>query len=97
MLRPLFGRGPGERAVGQKLDNLLDVKLVILGEAVVAANLLRFQALQDIGIVRAASVLGNGFVQFRAGGRLKGVLYSCRAERRSRAGSFGVSPTGRRA
>ena len=73
-LRNLFRCGTRKRAVGQKLDDLLDVKLVIFCEAVVEAKFFHLEPLQDVGVVCAAFVLGDCLIKFRAGRFLKRCL-----------------------
>ena len=74
-LRQLSCCRPWKCAVGQKLNYLLDVDFVVLREAVIAADFLRLESLQNVGIVRSAFVPGD-IVVFRAGGGDKGILVS---------------------
>ena len=63
-----------ERPIDQQLDDLLNVKLIILGKAVIAAYLFRLQTLQDIGVICGAFLLGDGIVYVRAYRRLNSAL-----------------------
>jgi len=63
-----------ERPIYQQLDDLLNIKLVILGKAVIAANLFCFQTLQNIGVICRTFLFEDGVVQVRTGRRLNSAL-----------------------
>ena len=61
----------GERAVNKKLDDLLDVKFIVIGESVVSLDFFGLEPLQNVGVISAAFVFRDGVIQFRAGGGFK--------------------------